>query len=513
MARRKSRPNILLVTCDQWRGDALGVAGNRVIRTPNIDRLAVEGTVFLRHFANAAPCAPARACIYTGLYQMNNRVCRNGTPLDHRHDNIARAARRAGYDPTLFGYTDVAPDPRRHDANDPALKGYEGILPGFSVGQLLPEHQRQWLAWLAAQGIDVSMGSPDIHRPANGAKSIDASPPIYSAEQTETAFMTDAFMRWHGAQEDGWFAHLSFIRPHPPFAVPAPYNTMYDPDDCSGFARAADPKMEGKVHPFVAAELERTKTAKFLPGRKGKVRDLTDADFRQIKALYYGMISEVDAQLGRLFAHLKTTGQWDDTIVILTSDHAELMGDHFSLGKGGYFDGSYHVPLVIRDPRRKARGARVTLFTEAVDLFPTLLDLMNLPAQPWLDGKSLLPFLDGKMPADWRRHAHFEFDFRVAPGTGSSRMQAAPRSANLAVLRGERYKLVHFAAAPSLLFDLETDPSETVDRSHDPDCRDIHVEMLEQLLSWRAAHLDQSLALGELTEDGPVGPFAPLPGS
>lgn len=513
MARRKSRPNILLVTCDQWRGDALGVAGNRVIRTPNIDRLAVEGTVFLRHFANAAPCAPARACIYTGLYQMNNRVCRNGTPLDHRHDNIARAARRAGYDPTLFGYTDVAPDPRRHDANDPALKGYEGILPGFSVGQLLPEHQRQWLAWLAAQGIDVSMGSPDIHRPTNGSKVIDTSPPVYSADQTETAFMTDAFMRWHGAQEDGWFAHLSFIRPHPPFAVPAPYNTMYDPNDCGGFARAADPKMEGKIHPFVAAELERTKAGKFLPGRKGKVRDLTDADFRQIKALYYGMISEVDAQLGRLFAHLKTTGQWDDTIVILTSDHAELMGNHFSLGKGGYFDGSYHVPLIIRDPRRKARAAGVTLFTEAVDLFPTLLDLMNLPAQPWLDGKSLLPFLDGKTPADWRRHAHFEFDFRVSPGTGSSRMQAAPRSANLSVLRGERYKLVHFAAAPSLLFDLETDPFETVDRSHDPDCRDIHVEMLERLLSWRAAHLDQSLALGELTKDGPVGPFAPLPGS
>lgn len=146
MARRKPRPNILFVTCDQWRGDALGVAGNAVVRTPNVDRLAGEGTVFLRHFANAAPCAPARACIYTGLYQMNNRVCRNGTPLDDRHDNIARAARRAGYDPTLFGYTDVAPDPRLHDVNDPALKGYEGILPGFSVGQLLPEHQRQWLA-------------------------------------------------------------------------------------------------------------------------------------------------------------------------------------------------------------------------------------------------------------------------------------------------------------------------------------------------------------------------------
>ena len=88
--------------------------------------------------------------------------------------------------------------------------------------------------------------------------------------------MVEAFMRWHGAQEDGWFAHLSFIRPHPPFAVPAPYNTMYEPAECGGFARAADAGCEADVHPFVAAELARTKTAKFLPGRKGKVRELSD---------------------------------------------------------------------------------------------------------------------------------------------------------------------------------------------------------------------------------------------
>ncbi|MFN3766219.1 MAG: sulfatase-like hydrolase/transferase [Aliihoeflea sp.] len=511
MAKRKSRPNILFITCDQWRGDALGVAGNQVVKTPNVDRLAGEGTVFLRHFANAAPCAPARACIYTGLYQMNNRVCRNGTPLDNRHDNLARAARRAGYEPTLFGYTDVAPDPRMHDANDPALRGYEGILPGFSVGQLLPEHQRPWLAWLAAQGIDVSMGSPDIHRPADGSKTIDTSPPVYSAGQTETAFMVEAFMRWHGAQEDGWFAHLSFIRPHPPFAVPAPYNTMYEPAECGGFARAADAGCEADVHPFVAAELARTKTAKFLPGRKGKVRELSDADFRQIKALYYGMISEVDAQLGRLFDHLTATGQWDDTIVVLTSDHAELMGDHHLLGKGGYFDGSYHVPLIIRDPRRKPNRVGVTRFTEAVDLLPTLLDLMGLPAQPWLDGRSLVPFLDGKAPDGWRGEAHVEFDFRAGPGGSPKRMPSSQRAANLAVLRGERYKLVHFAAGPSLLFDLEDDPTETVDRSRDPNYRDILVDMLERLLAWRAVHLDQSLALGELSDEGPRGPFAPLP--
>jgi arylsulfatase A-like enzyme len=120
MAPRK--PNVLLITCDQWRGDSLSAAGHPVVHTPNTDALAAQGVMFARHYAGAAPCSPARACLYSGLYQMNNRVCRNGSPLDARHGNIALAARALGYDPTLFGYTDVAPDPRFHAAADPLLK-------------------------------------------------------------------------------------------------------------------------------------------------------------------------------------------------------------------------------------------------------------------------------------------------------------------------------------------------------------------------------------------------------
>ncbi|TIT46370.1 MAG: phosphonate monoester hydrolase, partial [Mesorhizobium sp.] len=119
-------------------------------------------------------------------------------------------------------------------------------------------------------------------------------------------------------------------------------------------------------------------------------------DFRRIRAIYYGMISEVDAQLGRLWQALKTEGAWDNTIIVLTSDHAEMMGDHFMLGKGGYFDGSYHIPLIIRDPRhRKAAGSTVDRFTEAVDILPTLIDLLGVAPEPHLDGCSLKPFLSG----------------------------------------------------------------------------------------------------------------------
>ena len=129
------KPNILLITADQWRGDCLSAIGHPTVRTPNVDALAREGVLFRRHYAGTAPCSPARATLYTGLYQANHRVCQNGSPLDARFDNLALAARRAGYDPTLFGYTDVSPDPRVVDPQDPVLTSYEGVLPGFTVGR------------------------------------------------------------------------------------------------------------------------------------------------------------------------------------------------------------------------------------------------------------------------------------------------------------------------------------------------------------------------------------------
>ncbi|HWA19849.1 MAG TPA: sulfatase-like hydrolase/transferase, partial [Devosia sp.] len=146
--------NILLITADQWRGSCTGYAGHPIVKTPNLDALAAEGVAFLNHYANAAPCSPARACLYTGLYQMNNRVVRNGTPLSARFDNIALAARRAGYAPTLFGYTDQSPDPSTLPPADPALTTYEGVLPGFDVRVKLPEDEKAWLSWLRTKGRD-----------------------------------------------------------------------------------------------------------------------------------------------------------------------------------------------------------------------------------------------------------------------------------------------------------------------------------------------------------------------
>lgn len=511
------RPNILLITCDQWRGDSLSAAGHKVVRTPNADALAREGVLFRRHYAGAAPCSPARACLYTGLYQMNNRVCRNGSPLDMRHGNIALAARSLGYDPTLFGYTDVSPDPRTLAPDDPFLTTYEGVLPGFTVRQYLPEHQKQWRSWLASRGVPVTKAWQDMHRPVSGPADPPADDvPVYAADETPTTFLTNEFLRWLSERDEdaGWFAHISYLSPHPPFIVPAPFNTMYDAADGPAFHRAASPEEEGDLHPFLAWQIARQEKADFRPGATGPVSDWSEDDFRRLRATYRGMISEVDSQLGRLWDGLRHADAWDDTIIVLTSDHAEIMGDHYLLGKGGFHEGSYHIPLIVRDPRlADAAGTTVDRFTEAVDIFPTLLDLIGGAPRPHLDGRSLRPFLRGQKPSGWREAAHWEFDFRSVDTQAAERhFGVSSRQLNLAVLRGERFKYVHFGGGlPPLLFDLDEDPGELRDLAADPAHAGIRIAMAEQMLSWRGEHLDQALALARLTDEGVYGSYAERP--
>lgn len=511
MKERSARPNVLFITCDQWRGDSLGAAGHPTVRTPNIDRLAKGGVLFRRHYAGAAPCSPARACLYTGLYQMTNRVCRNGTPLDARHGNVALAARALGYDPTLFGYSDIAPDPRRHAPRDPLLKSYEGVLPGFSVRQLLPEHQKPWLSWLAQRGVDTRAGYPTIHVPAGGpVDEVTLAPPVYSDGETPAAFLAGEFIRWMGEQDEPWFAHLSFLSPHPPFVVPAPWNTLHDPDGGPAFARAANPEAEAAIHPLVALEIETQQRSKFLPGTKGRVAEWSETSFRRIRAIYCGMIAEMDALMGRLRAALEKAGVWEETIFILTSDHAEMMGDHHLLGKGGFFDASYHIPLIVRGPGTSARGRVVDAFTETVDILPTIMELLGAAPPPHLDGRSLAPFLRGETPAGWRDAVHWEYDFRAVPaGPSAQPFGLKPQQCNLAVLRTDALKYVHVGGGlPPVLFDLKEDPAETRNVAGDPAYRGERLEMAERLLAWRAEHLDQSLALAELTGDGVAGHVA-----
>ena len=332
------------------------------------------------------------------MYLMNHRSATNGTPLDARHTNVALEARKLGYRPALFGYTDTSVDPRTVPPGDDRLRHYEGVLPGFDPVCHLPEGDPHlWLSYLGEQGYDLGDDwRAFVDHPVDAYTGTDEwgphrAPTRYAAEHSQTAFLTDRLLEFVDAErtrapDDGWFAHLSYLRPHPPFYAPEPYNTMFDPMTVPMPVRAESREAEGAQHPLVAALVNHP----FLTSPDD------ERHLRQLRATYYGMQAEVDDQLGRILDHLDATGEADRTIVVMTSDHGEMLGDHYLLHKLGWFDSSYHVPLIVRDPRAEAdahRGETVEAYTEHVDVLPTLLDLLGAEVPLQCDGRPLTGFL------------------------------------------------------------------------------------------------------------------------
>ena len=296
------------------------------------------------------------------------------------------------------------------------------------------------------------------------------------------------------------------------------HNTMYDPDDVPPPVRAPTPEAEARQHPYLAWHLRHQRGDGIAWDHDSRDNlALDDRDIRQARANYYAMMSEVDAQIGRLLASLRASGEDERTLVVFASDHGEHLGDHWQFSKFSYFDQTFHVPLIVRDPRPGAsggRGRRVSAFTENVDVMPTILEAIGLEVPHPCDGESLAPFIAGDTPARWRREAHFEFDFRDVLGRpGSETLGLAPDQCAMYALRGERYKYVHFTAMPPLFFDLRDDPAELVDRSGDPRYRDCALEYARKMLSWRMNHDERLLANVRLTPEGVIDHRPPRTGA
>lgn len=505
-------PCVLFITADQMQARCLSALGHPCVRTPHLDALAADGLLFTQHYAQCSPCGPARASLLTGLYLMNHRSGRNGTPLDARHTNLALEARRGGYDPVLFGYTDTSADPRGLAPEDPRLRGYEGVLPGMSVGVAMTEEVKPWRAYLKAKGYRVPPRPLDIYASVGTSRAADGSErprPIYTAEHSDSAFITDKVLEYLSVHTgEPWFVHAVFPRPHPPLIAPEPYNVNVAREAVPSPRRHATAAREAEQHPYLAHLLERQRRPGYYMGHPFNIQEVDAGPLADLCAIYYGLIEEVDAQVGRLVEHLKATGDYARTLIVFTSDHGEMLGDHWLFGKEGYFDPAYHVPLIIRDPRpaaNAARGSRIGSFTESVDLMPTILEWLSLDIPAACDGVSLSPFLEARPPPAWRTEAHWEYDFRdVADQTAEHALGLTSDRCALGVLRGERHKYVHFAGLPPLLFDLADDPGEFIDRAGDADYREILLDCAQRMLNWRMTHADRTLSNIFLGPDGPV---------
>ncbi len=500
---------VLIMIADQLRADCLEGALAAHVDLPNLRAFQSEAVTFARHYSVTNPCGPSRASILTGLYAMNHRSVRNGTPLAAGTPNLAMEARALGYEPLLFGYTDTPADPTAHAPADPMLRTEEQVLPGMrEMLEMRLMESYPWRAYLREQGYALpdyarfyDPVSPDPDRPPR-----PDDPPFYRAEHSDTAFLTDRLLSdlTERAGQD-WFALATWIRPHPPLVAPAPYNRMYDPARLPLPARLASLAEEAAVHPFMAGAL--TSPAMQDMVRGCEVDENSDADLQTLRAIYLGLASEVDAHFGRVIKWLKDSGQYDETLVLFMADHGEMLGEHRQWGKQTPYEGAWHVPLMIRAPHLKeAHGRHVTAFSESTDIVPTILDLLGATPPSGLDGTSLRPWLEGDTPQEWRDCVHMELEFGE-PGEITSRAAAAGthiNASNLAILREDRWKLVHFnGALPPLLFDLQEDPHELHDLAGNPAHAATLLRLTRKLLSHRMTHQNRRLTGWRIGSGGP----------
>ncbi len=509
--------NVLLIVIDQLRADCSGLVNSEsplagTARMPNLEAFRSEAASFERHYTVTSPCGPSRTSLLTGLYAMTHRSVRNAAPLADGIDNIAKEARKSGFEPLLFGYTDTGPDPRILDPADPELRSYERVMAGFrEIVETRLDENFAWRGFLRSRVEDLPAYEeffvPPSFDPDRGPRPDD--PAFYRAEDSDTAFLTDEFLD-SIVYRKGWLALLTYLRPHPPLIAPEPYNRMYRAEEIARPTRLSSKDAAASLHPFMSAALKHDWINTNIQGYEARLDDDNPEDVSCLRSVYLGLASEVDFHIGRVIDGLRESGAYNNTLIVITADHGEMLGDHFLWAKNTFHDAAYHIPLIIRDPDRPgSHGTRIGDFTESVDIAPTILDWVGRKPPRGMDGQSLLSFLSGDGPgaSGWRDYVYCEFDYGEPdlPTVWQRQLGLSLREANLAIVRERQYKLVHFnGGLPPLLFDMQSPGCESVDLAGDEAHAKTLLRMTRKLLDHRMRFQDHRLSDMKITEAGVV---------
>jgi len=417
--------NILFITSDQHRADCLGIAGHPCIQTPNLDRLAMEGTVFDAAYSDCPVCIPARTTLITGRqahhngcpsYQERFRVARDPSTL------LGSQLRRAGYHTVLVGKTHWHLD-RAEDA------GFETLV---GTGSHAAAVRAAGFEANAHSGIAANQFDPALcHLP----------PHLHSS-----AWLTSCaieLLEKPDAEGRPLFLWVSYTDPHPPNTIHEPYFSCYDRCDIP-------PPVMGDWTLDRPAALEKHQLGNRHPGLRGP-------HLAKARGVYYGKITHLDHQVGRLIGALQRSGRWDNTLIVYTSDHGEHLGDHGDFSKSTFLESAARVPLLARLPGgwRAGQPARVAALVQHADLLPTFCDAAGIAPPQDVDGSSLLPLLHGEPAEPARSTFHGQIDGQHCWIEGD-------------------WKLLYFVGdGRTLLFHRKDDPQDLRNRSEDePGLRD-----------------------------------------
>ncbi len=449
------RPNVLLLMTDQHNANHMGCAGHPNVRTPTLDRIAERGVRFERAYCNNPICSPSRISYVTGQYpHTHGMLGNNNFELDDRNpDTLGAVFRRHGYQTALVGkahmirrWDDEAYEHIRYcdlcdaDRRDPRKHHYfrylidHGIADMYEDGSLPPEH------------------------PAVSRRHAVAELPYEHTNEHWTGEETLGFLRERDERRP-FFLQMSFERPHPHWMPSAEHAGMYDPAEIElgpDYVDWWENRWEGR--PEFIMRMVRNRMSIFE----------TPEELKEALAYHFALITVIDMEMGRVLDYLAETGELEDTIVVYAADHGDFAGDHGIYQKNiGIYESIHHIPFLIAYPgcpRGEVRDAII----ESVDLFPTLCELADVPAPEGMDGRSIMPEVEGR--GEGRPHAICEWDF-----------PEPQRRVN--AIRTRRHRLTYYSHEQGgELYDHESDPYEMHNLWDDPAHLPTRLELLELLL-------------------------------
>lgn len=486
---------------DQLRWDYLSCYGHPHLETPNIDRLAKQGVRFDRCYVQSPICGPSRMSSYTGRYVNSHGASMNNSPLKVGELTLGDHLRKNGMETWLVGKTHMAADhagmERLGIAQDSQIGarvsecGFDiyirddGLWPEGIEG-FYDERRSPYNEYLKEKGYkaenpwqyNANAGITDEGDIASGWLMMHADKPANIREEdSETPWLTSRTIDFIESRDPDkpWLAHVSYIKPHWPYIVPEPYHNMYGHNQVLPVNKSAGEREN--PHPVLDQYMNNILGRTFS---RDKVRDT-------VVPAYMGLIKQCDDQMGRLFDYLEKTGRMDETMIVVTSDHGDYLGDHWMGEKCLFHECSVKVPMIIYDPSSEADATRGTVcddLVESIDLVATFIEAAGGEVPDHVvEGKSLMPFLRGEKPDSWRDFAVSEFDYSYTPM--SVNLDVEPRDARLFMVADKRWKFMHAEGGiRPLLFDMENDPDELIDLAEDAEYSEVIDLMYDRLATW-----------------------------
>ena len=510
------RKNILYIMFDQLRHDYLSCAGHETLHTPNLDRLAAMGVRFKNTFTQSPVCGASRMSSYTGRYVSSHGASWNNVPLKIGEMTLGDHLRAGGMECWLVGKTHIEAD----------SEGMErlGIDPESVIGKRLSEGGFD--VWVRDDGLWAygpkgwyskkyspyneylkSRGYKGENPWADYANAgVDGNGDILSAwfmkyanfsanireEDSETPWLTRQAMDFIEKHEgENWLCHLSYIKPHWPYIVPAPYHGLYGKNDIQPISRHEQEKRN--PHPIYKA---------FMENKIGKAFQ-RDEVLQKVIPAYMGLIKQADDQMGVLFDWLEKTGRMENTIIAVTSDHGDYLGDHWLGEKDLFHDASVKIPLILYDPSPKAdctRGMVSDALVESIDLTASFVEYANgdIPHHV-IEGRSLWPVIHGEKQDIGREFVVSEYDY--SQQKMAKKLGVSANDARLFMLADKKWKFIHAEGGfRPMLFNLECDPQEFHDLGDKAEYQPIIQMMYERLAHWsrrmsqRTSISDESIA-------------------